>query len=45
MLQCTDLERERRDELHVLLQVAAIRDSVTFEELEVGGEEFLVEPD
>ena len=40
-----DLEGQRGDELHVLLQVATVRDAVALEELEVGGEQVGVEPD
>ena len=39
------LERQRGDELHVLLHVPTVRDSVAFEELEVSGEKIGTEPD
>ena len=39
------LERQRGDELHILLQVPTVRDSVAFEELEVSGEKIGTEPD
>ena len=39
------LEGQRGDELHVLLQVPTVRDSVAFEELEVSGEKIGTEPD
>ena len=40
-----DLEGQGGDELHVLLQVSAVGDAVALKELEVGGEQFRVEPD
>ena len=40
-----DLEGQRGDELHVLLQVATVRDAVALKELEVSGEQVGVEPD